>query len=516
MTYETQPKPLTHPEVDSTDWELQMARLVGLAAEPTTETPDEVPSQLSPASPQEVKTEQPLASNPFAKLALVGTATLVLVMVAGVFLSQLMGTTNQKPAQESSASPQPEAPPTNFTPQQNLEQQVETLKTKLALAEQAQAVKVAQQNLRNTPRVTATPTPQTNTPTSRVTITPTPTTSQATPSSAPRTVIVERVAQNPYSPPIVPPIPVAPLSPQVPPSPLVQPNPTPTPPSPWEQWKSLARIGSYGQANPVDKPSMTVSTQAPITAPRPTAGNTQPSQSPGSRISQGQSRSPQALKVGTTAKGVLATAVFGESVRGRGGNPNNNNNNNDDNDNKSVFVIRLTEPLKGADGMIAIPANTELLTELRSVSDQGLMQLSLTKMIVNNNGVVSERDIPNNALTIRGSGGTPLLARQYPDRGGSIASMDFGLFVLGGVAKGAELYNRTDSSIVVNGSTTVTSSNSQRNILAGVFEGGLNSVVPQISQRNQQAVAQMMQQGNIWLLKAGTQVEIYVNQAVQL
>ena len=517
MTYETQPKPLTHPEVDSTDWETQMARLVGLAAEPTAETPDVEPSQPSPASPQEVKTEQPLASNPFAKLALVGTGTLVLVMVAGVFLSQIMGTTNQKPAQKNSMA-QPEAPATNFTPQQNLEQEVETLKTKLALAEQTQAVKVAQQNLRNTPRVAFTPTPRTSTPAPRVTVTSIPpTNTQATSPSAPRTVIVERVAQNPY----LPPVPVAsPISPQVPPPPaVVQANPTPTPPNPWEQWKSLAKIGSYGQANPVDQPSMTVASQPPVTAPRPQPSNNiyQQPRNPGSGMSQGQPRNPQALKVGTKAKAVLATAVFGESTRGRGGNQNNNNN--DENDNKSVFVIRLTEPLKGPDGAIAIPANTELLTELRSVSDQGLMQLSLTKMIVQNNGVLSERDIPNNALTIRGAGGSPLMARQYPDRGSSIAGMDFGLFVLGGIAKGAELFNRTESQVTYGGNgnlTTVTSGNNRRNIAAGILEGGLNSVVPQISQRNQQAVAQMMQQGNVWLLGAGTQVEIYVNQAIQI
>jgi hypothetical protein len=507
MTYETHSKPLTHPEVDSADWESQMARLVGLASEPANEQLDIVPSQPSPTSPQEVKTEQPLSSNPFAKLALVGTGTLVLVLVAGVFLTQLMSGSNQKPTQKSST--QPETPATNFTPEQNLEQEVETLKTKLALSEQAQAVKVAQQNLRNAPRVIATTTPQTNTSVPpRVTVTQIPpTNTQATPTSTIRTV-------DRFVPPYTPPIPVTSSNPQVPPPPVVvESNPAPTPPDPWEQWRMLAKVGSYGQANPVNQPSMTVSQQQPVTAPRPQPSNNvyQPPQRPSYGISQGQPRSPQSLKVGTSAKAVLATAVFGETTRNRGGA------NNDDNDNKNLFVIRLTEPLKGADGAIAVPANTELLTELRSVSEQGVMQLNLTKMIVQNNGVLSERDIPSNALTIRGSGGSPLLARQYPDRGSSIAGMDVGLFVLGGIAKGAELFNRTDSSVQINGgSTTVTTGNNRRNYAAGVLEGGLNSIVPQISQRNQQAVAQMMQQTNVWLLGAGTPVEIYVNQAVQL
>ncbi|MBD2344606.1 TrbI/VirB10 family protein [Anabaena subtropica] len=503
MTSETQPKPLTHPELDSTDWESQMARLVGLAAEPTTETSELIaPNQPSLAPPQEAKTEQSLASNPFAKLALVGAATLTLVLVAGGFLSQLMSANNQKPTQN--AVSQVESAASNFTPQPNLEQEVETLKTKLALAEQTQAVKVAQQNLRNAARVTP---PQTNTPVARVA-------PQTVSTSAPRTVIVERVAQNPYPPAPPMPMPVASVTPQLPPPPLVEPNPAPTPPNPWDEWTRLAKLGSYGQANAVDQPSMTVSSPPPLNPPQQPRELTssQPPQRSSSLISQAQSRSPKSLKVGTSAKAVLATAVFGESTRGRGGNSNDDNK-----DNRNLFVVRLNEPLKGVDGAIALPANSELLTEVRSVSDQGVMQLNIVKAIVQDNGNLSERDIPNNALTIRGSQGSPLLARQYPNRGSSIAGMDAGLFLLGGVAKGAELFNRVDSQVRFGeGGTTVTSNNGQRNIAAGVVEGGLNSVVPLISQRNQQAIAQMMQQTNVWLLNAGTEVEIYVNQAVQL
>ncbi|ABA22491.1 conserved hypothetical protein [Trichormus variabilis ATCC 29413] len=501
-TPETQPKPLTHPEVDAFDWESHMAKLVGLAAEPTKEVAEIAPTnQTSSAPPQEVQTEQPLASNPFAKLALVGTGTLVLVVIAGGFLSQIMSANNQKPTQNPATVSQPEAAATNFTPKPNLEQEVETLKTKLALAEQTQAVKVAQQNLRNAARVSV---PQTNNPV-------TPLASPTTSTSAPRTVIIERPAQNPYPPA---PMPVASsASPQLPPPPLAQPNSAPTPPNPWEEWSRMAKLGSYGQANAVDQPSMTVSSPPPLNVPRPTTNSNgeQPPQPPSSLISQRQSRSPQSLKVGTSAKAVLATAVFGETTRGRG-------NNDDNNENKNLFVVRLREPLKSVDGTIALPANTELLTELRSVSEQGVMQLNIAKMIVENNGELSERDIPNNALAIRGSKGSPLLARQYPDRGSSIAGMDAGLFILGGVAKAAELFNRTESQITTStgAGTTISSTNPQRNLAAGIVEGGLNSVVPQISQRNQQAIAQMMQQTNVWLLGAGTEVEIYVNQPIQL
>ncbi|QLE55676.1 TrbI/VirB10 family protein [Nostoc sp. TCL26-01] len=529
-TSETPPKPKTnlspdgyHPEVNAADWESQMARLVGLAVEPTTDdvesTADLAIAERSSSTPEQARTEQPLATNPFAKLALVGTATLAVVVLAGGFLSQLMSSGNQKTPKNNQAVAPAESLATNLSPEANLEQEVETLKTKLALAEQAQGVKAAQQNLRNLPRPTAAA--PTNNPVVRVTQQTTPT------STTPRTVIVERVVQNPYQPR---PLPVATsvITPQqLPPPPPLAANPLPSPPNPLQEWTRLSKLGSYGQASITEQPPSSVGAVNPVSTndpemqqqpinpnpyqgrqrPNPFIGQT-PQQNPG-LVSQASSRNPASLKVGTTAKAVLATAVFGETTRSRG--------NDDNNENPNLFVVRLQQPLKGVDGAIALPANTELLTQVRSISEQGVIQLILVKAIVQDNGNLSERDLPTNALTIRAPQGRPLLAQQYPDRGGSIASMDVGLFALGGLAKAAELFNRTESQVSVNGgSTVVTNNNIQRNIPAGVVEGGLNSVVPQISQRNQQAIAQMMQQTNVWILKAGTEVEIYVNQSIQL
>jgi hypothetical protein len=46
-------------------------------------------------------------------------------------------------------------------------------------------------------------------------------------------------------------------------------------------------------------------------------------------------------------------------------------------------------------------------------------------------------------------------------------------------------------------------------------EGGLKSIVPQIAQRNQQAISQMMQNTNVWMIPAGQEVEIYINRTIQ-
>ena len=216
------------------------------------------------------------------------------------------------------------------------------------------------------------------------------------------------------------------------------------------------------------------------------------------------------VAAGNSVRAVLATAIFGETMMSNSGDPNQ--------EGKNIFVVRLQEPLKTVDGAIALPENTELLAEIRSLSEQGLLQLAVKKVILSVNNNPTEITLPKNAIAVRAIEGKPLIASQFPNQVSSITSMDAGLFILGGLGKAAELFNRTQSQVVTTSQagSIVSNNNPQRNILAGVMEGGMSSVVPQIAQRNQQAIAQMMQRTNIWFLPAGTEVEVYINQLLQL
>ncbi|RDH49982.1 TrbI/VirB10 family protein [Fischerella thermalis] len=515
------------PELGLSDWELRMAKLVGFEQEsPATETQTEVgedtanlPQLSSTAREGEVSTKQSLSSNPFAMLALVGTATFALVLVAGAFLSQLMSASNQKPKKTNIVAPKTPQTSTE-TRLQQLEGELETLKTKLALAEQAQAVKLAQQQL----RVGKVKSPQ---PTSRVETardnrlrvalqrTPTPTKTVYTP---PR--VITRVVTVPQTPPnSTSPLPVIP-TPET--QPTVQFTPEPTP-DPLQEWAKLSKVGSYGQvlatATPNNTPNNTnINRPTPLAANNPKVppqiNNSQPedntSEQSTSVVSQAQTKSPKSVRVGTSVKAVLATAVFGETTR------STNNRNNQDNSPKNVFVVRLQEPLKSIDGEVVLPAKTEFLTEVSSISEQGLVQLNVVKLVRENNGNLTEQPLTANAILIRASAGKPLVANQYK-RGTSTAMIDASQFVLGGIGKAAELFNRTESQVTTTATgTVVTNSNPRRNLLAGILEGGVRTVVPQITQRNQQAISQAMQRTNIWFLPAGKEVEIYINQTMQL
>lgn len=506
--------------VESFDWESRMARLVGFEEEssfpetpPSEHSATPQPSLSEPQSqPQEVQTKEPLSSNPFAKLALVGASTLAVVLVAGLFLSQLMNTSSQKP--RTIVAPPVREQPSNQSISQQLASEVDTLKTKLALTEQAELVKAAQQKLRmakSTPTVAVQAEPLVSS-RGRPRVIPTP------PAIAyvPPTVTVQRIVKVPVSQPL----PVAPL-PVVKPDiqPVVNITP-PSPPNPLEEWAKLAKLGSYGQVNVTEQPNnVAAATYAP-----PKDTQVQQPQNPqpvttAPAVSLVQQHGQKSVAVGTSAKAVLATAIFGETTRAA--------KNSETDEAKNVFVIRLKEPLKSTDGKIAVPANTEFLTEVRSLSEQGLLQMNVVKLISQNNGNLTEQSLPKNAIIIRGTQGKPLIANKFPSKSSSIASMDAGLFVLGGISKAAELINRSDTELqpittqsTVDGNTTssttlTTVTKNRRNLAAGLVEGGLNSVVPQISQRNQQSIAQMSQQSNVWFLPAGTNIEIYVNQLMQ-
>ncbi|MEH2038661.1 TrbI/VirB10 family protein [Nostoc sp.] len=497
-------------EVDSLDWESRMASLVGFEEEsPVIEVPaleDSTALEQSVSQPQKFEAKQLLSSNPFAKLSLVGTATLAILLLAAGFLFKLMDTSSQKPKNNIVVS-QVQSQLTTVSSSQGLEGEIEILKTKLALTEQAELTKNIQQNLKTKklkpPQllVTLDVEPSGDSRNKQpMTLQRTPTLIQKV--SRSRIVTVKQATQ---------PSQIITVKPDTQPVVYVTP---PSTPNLIKEWTRLAKLGSYGQVNFTGKANSSIATYAPPQntqlvrqIPNSNPNQTQPQTT--SIVSQAQLPNLKLVAVGTSAKAVLATAVFGETTKAKS--------NKNKNENKNIFVVRLKQPLKSVDGAIALPANTELLTEVRSISQQGLIKLDVVKVMVQNNRTLTEKSLPQNAIIIRAPQGKPLIANQFSNQGSSIAGMDVGVFFLGAAGKAGELYNRTDSQITItSNSAEYTTNNSRDNILAGLVEGGINTVLPPISQRNQQAISKIrMQRTNIWFLHAGKDIEIYVNQAMQ-
>jgi Bacterial conjugation TrbI-like protein len=514
----------------SGEWEQRMSKLVGFEEEITpseTErgeliTIENTESSLVEQNPHLAKTSSPLSGNPFAKVAVVGTSTLLVVLVAGTFLSQMINGTNKKPKNNVVTQKKPQIEELDeFKP----EAEIEVLKTKLALAEQAKAVKNAQLQLKTAPANIATqarnnrniqisqvpsqiqPQIQTRVVTRdvpRVIIQKVP--GEMRTVFVPRTVTVERIVRVPQtvsqarpttasrvtsttSPrtsranvPIARPTATPTATPSTTPTPIASAIPTPNNPL------------SPSLVNPVSTPSP-LNTTPPDTTSMPFAQQR-------NQQAAEQTEKDKSVAVGTSVKGVLATALFGETSKSESDNDKND----------STFVVRLKEPLKAVDGSVVLTPGTELLTQIRRITDTGLVQLDVNSIIVQKDGKLTETKLQQGAMKIRFPKGKPLMANKYPDRGRSIAGMDAGLFVLGGIGKAAELFNRPDTTINITSGSSITQTNTRPNIATGVLEGGLNSLVPQITLRNQQAISEMSTRGNIWFLPAGTELEVFVNQ----
>jgi Bacterial conjugation TrbI-like protein len=496
------------PEINSS-WELRMAKLVGFEPEVTPnpiETSEEV-IQIDESPQTNPDKQQSLSSNPFAKAGVVGATTLAIVLGAGTLLSQMMIGTNKKPQENVVMSPPQEK--LQALKQPLPEAEIELLKTKLALADQARAVKAAQIQLKTAQSTSATPA-KVN-PNRQVTSIEQPIVTQKIPVATqtqtprvivqrlpgevktvyvPRIVTVERIVRVPQEKVAVTPSVKSSQRKNIPNLAVI----------PSSRTTALPKLASDVSIPPIPAPTPTVvsNTFQPVTPISPSQQNNSPTQT-----NQQPSKS---VAVGSSVKAVLANGLFGETTR---------TSNDNDSSNDSKFVVRLKQPLKNTDNTVALPAGTELLTQIRRIGESGMMQLEVVSIVSLEDGNVKQKDIPKGALKIRAPQGRPLIANKFPNNGKAIAGMDTGLFVLGGISKAAELANRPESSLNINGNNVITQTNPKPNILTGVLEGGLTTVVPQITIRNQQAISEMSTRGNIWVLPAGKEVEVYVNQIMQ-
>ena len=521
----------------STDLESRMARLVGLEEDPQSYDEDSgTLRQPQHSEPAEAQTEQPLSSNPFAKAGLVGAGTLAVVVFAGAFLTQMMNGGHDKP---KAVTPTVRAQPTREPRLQQQGEEIEALKTKLALAQQANDVKAAQQQLRSE-RPTIRSTPRVERPVSRPTVVVqrVPVPAPIRPAYVPPrvvTVVRERIVKVPQR--VVTKAPTLPQQlPVVPPSiePSVQATPTPQPtPDPLQEWARLSKLGSYGQATPSDKqsPSNITVAQRPISAPQP-APYQNPNPTPvASQVTQ--QRNPKSTVVGSSAKAKLVTSVYGETTRentynNRNSSNNKNNSGNNTNDNSSsnqVFVAQLTEPLKAADNSIILPKDTQLLFNVASTSEKGLMQLNVFKVTRRENGKLIESSVPQGALVMRGSRGGAVLGEQRQTKEGSQFASIVQEFALGAAGQVGEELNRPTTTLApgcynnpsLNGTNYCpTETRYPRNTLASIVQGGSKAILPGLTRRSQQAIPPRSDRNNVFVMSAGKDVELFVQQQMQL
>lgn len=452
-------------------------------------------------TPEEARTPRPISGNPVLKITLVAGLLLPVFGVAGLLLNSNHPSQPQKETTQAKSS-ESESVPENSDAATVAKQREELGQTQaeLAIAQQRQALK----NQANPKQV---PTPKTKTEPQKVAVHPT-VRENAPVSSRP---VVAPVSDVPSPRIIRPPVvrSVAPLAAsRVEPVVSAKATEPASPEDNYDRYLALTQLGSYGRLSSEESPKETVTPTQPSTV---TAYQTTADQKSEVAVPETSEEAPildeqpqRAVLTSTKVAGVLTTPVVV----------------NDKKEEKSDdrFTIELAQPLKTEDGTIAIPARSQLIAQLNSVSESGLVKLQVISAIVEQDGQSAEIQIPAGALQIRGKAGQPLIAKHYGDKGKAIASMDAGLFVLGALNKASEQFTRPQSSSIVssNGSVISSTQNSKPNVLAGILQGGSQELLNTITQRNRQAMQEIAQQPEIRFLPAGSEVEIFVNRSMPI
>ena len=495
-------------------------------------------------SSEPVQSERPFWKLPVPKLVLIGSALVPVFALAGVFIAgSRQGDapeTTTTTAEPNQAETQPQ------TVEAELEEaraEIAALKAQMALEDQG-AVQTTTSGA--PPRPTTTPTPS---PPASAATPPRPTPQPV--ASAPPPTISARQASPAVSYPAPMPRPTTTPVVSRPSATSATSTPTAAPAvDPAERWQQLAQVGSYGSlpipeevAEPVAAPEPIAQAQfayatsrpapEPVSLPETMAANGSPNFSAAeppdlqgidlldegslaaddgetvtypdiltteeARILQ-PSALPASLVAGTQSSGSLATPVILDSTA----------------DGNNLLVV-LSDPLVDSQGQVAIPAGGELVVQVDTVSDNGLVQLSATQAIWNDQGQARELMLPQGVIQIRGQGGTPLQADAYDDIGPGIAAMDAGQFALGSLRRASELYTRPNTRVETgSGSTVVTTENPAPNVLAGVLEGGTDAILDTIAERNQRAIVELEQRSRIAYIEAGRPVQVFVNQSMQM
>jgi hypothetical protein len=163
-----------------------------------------------------------------------------------------------------------------------------------------------------------------------------------------------------------------------------------------------------------------------------------------------------------------------------------------------------------------LPAGTQIVAQVVGVNESGLAELEATQVVVDG----KEYMLPPGAISIRGLDGQPLIASKWGDKGKAIASADMTAFLFGSLSKVGQVLNQPDVEQSINstefGLSQSTTSRSRRpNILGAVLEGGFGPLTEQILQRNERSLTETLSRPNVWYVRAGTSVQVFVNQSFE-
>ena len=439
------------------------------------------------------RNQKSFSRNPYVKFALISLVVGSVAIFLGLLFAQgnsIYSTFSKDSSLADSSSNGVNNPEKQLDETDSLEERNAKLSGELALAEQNDQIKAIKDKLDNEKDI--------------------PTVSVEKPKTNPTPAATPVVKTQAPTPRVQQPQPIKNVVSQ-PPRQIATPRP-PQPQSlspvqqrdPIEQWQQLAQLGSYGGGQQVNQ--VLIAQTQPQTQPQ-----TQLQPQPNSNnnilevdtlpqttlVSQSLGTS---LPLGQQVSGVLSTPIA-VPVDLRNATAD------------FVFMVTLEEPLKSHQNETVLKAGSTVIFAVSSVQS-GIIDSRAVAVISDG----QEWKLDNDALQIRLSNGSPLIAKLKDNYSGEIARRDGATFIMGALTKTGELANRATSTSTFSGigGVSSTSTYNEPNYVGAVIEGGFGPLTEQWQQRNQQAIGEMQNLSRLWWLDAGIPVQIWVTRSVDL
>jgi hypothetical protein len=182
------------------------------------------------------------------------------------------------------------------------------------------------------------------------------------------------------------------------------------------------------------------------------------------------------------------------------------------------FAVELVEDMKAANGTVALPAGTVLVSRTRSVGrGNNLVSASAIAIVYRDRiGQIRQQTLPPDSLQIRGQDNRPLIAQKLNDVGPDIARQDLLTGLLSSLGRVGTIINqpRTQSSTTTsagNFNQSVITSSAEPQIWAAALEGFFNPIAERLSRRSDQTMQELLQRPNVQFVPEGTEVSVVVN-----
>jgi len=191
--------------------------------------------------------------------------------------------------------------------------------------------------------------------------------------------------------------------------------------------------------------------------------------------------------------------------------------------NAGRFAVELSQDVLAADGRVALPKGTVLITEVDAVTSNRMVYQSVVAVIyTTRTGEMRQQTIPKNSILIRGRDNLPLIAQKLRSKGSKTAKQNIMAGLLSAVSKVSELANRPrnqSSSVITSGGFSQVISNTSNpkpNLLAAAAEGFFGTTAKRFSQRAEQNAQEILAQPDVLVVPPQTSVSVFFNTFFQV